>query len=117
MYSFLLQIILFSSLGVVIYILSRAVERVPDDREVAHTPGVFDRMLRALPLAEADRWINTTFEKLLRKTRVNLLKIDNLINKGIDKVRRNSSVHASRHDSQHQLFREDVDERDGSDEV
>lgn len=88
MYDFFLQIAFFSSLGVMVFLFARAVPRVSDTGELPHPPGAFDRLLRSLPLSEIDERLNTFFEKLLRKMKVLVMKVDNQINRGINKVKK-----------------------------
>lgn len=88
MYDFLLQSTFFLSLGVIVYLLARAVPRVNEEGETAHAPGFFDRLLTKLPLREIDNWLNAFFEKFLRRLRVGLMKLDNLVNQYLSKFKK-----------------------------
>lgn len=90
MYDFLLQTIFFASIGLVIYLLARAVPRVDEAGEVIHAPGRFDRFLSRLPLHEIDARINIFFEKFLRRLKVMTMKSDNLINKYLGKIKKHN---------------------------
>jgi hypothetical protein len=79
MYDLALSLVLFSSLGALIYLLARAVPRVHDAGDAAHVPGLFDRILVKLPLRDIDEGISRGTTKLLRRVRVGVLKLDNSI--------------------------------------
>ena len=79
MYDFFLQLILFVSLGTVIYLVVRAVPRVTETGGVLHTPGRFDRLLSRLPLREIDDRLNIVFEKSLRLLKVWIMKGGNAL--------------------------------------
>lgn len=88
MYDFVLNITFFGSLGIIVYLLARAVPRVPDSPEPERVRGAFDRLLRRLPLQRVDGWVSATLEKFLRKTRVAILKFDNFLHRSIDRVKK-----------------------------
>jgi len=110
MYDFLLQITLFSSFGVIVYVMARAVPRVNDAGEPVHTKGVIDRMLSRLPLEVADERLHTAFEKILRRIRVTVLRVDNSINERLEKLRKKSGKNGAMEANAH-LF-EKVSEKD-----
>lgn len=87
MYDFLLQTIFFVSLGVIIYMLARAVPRVTESGETVHTTDIFDRILSRLPLSKIDARLNLLIEKFLRRVKVWILKIDNLVNKRLKNIK------------------------------
>lgn len=89
MYNFLLQIITFSALAAVVYILARALPRVSEENELAgEKPNSFDRLLKKLPLEEIDKIINAFWGKFLRRFKVVILKIDNLVNKLLNRTKK-----------------------------
>ncbi len=88
MYDFILQTILFVSLGAVIYLMARAVPRVNDAGETVHTMGAFDRFLSRLPLREVDERLNSYSEKFLRRLRVFTLRFDNTLNQKLEKLKK-----------------------------
>ena len=87
MYDFLLQTIFFVSLGLVVYILARAVPRVSDTGEAMHTPGRFDRLLMKLPLHKIDERLNVFFEKTLRTMKVWIMKSGNVVDERISRLK------------------------------
>lgn len=93
MYDFLLQIIVFLSLGFIVYLFARALPRVSDETLVASAgkAGVLDRLLKKLPLAKMDLAINAFWGKALRRFKIVVLKIDNLLNRYISKVKKSDS--------------------------
>ncbi len=91
MYDFPLQIIVVICGGIMIYLLARALPRVPDDTGDSTIAGVgarFENWTRRLPLKQIDEAIIGFFEKVLRKIRVVNMKIENVVNAGIGKLRR-----------------------------
>jgi len=89
MYDFILQIAVFASLGVIIYLLARGMARVPETETEAVPPkhGIFDEFLKRLPLRQIDNFISLVLERVLRKIRLVLAKVDNLLNRSISKVK------------------------------
>ena len=96
MYDLLLQTSFFLSLGAIIYLLSRAIPRVTETGEVKHAQSRFDRFLMRLPLNKIDGRLNLFFEKILRRMRVSILKLDNLVNQYLNKFKRNSNKNETR---------------------
>lgn len=93
MYNFFLQTIAFVSLGAIIYLFARAIPRVNDSGEenIGKPSGLrsyFDRLGSRLPLSKIDAILNSFFEKFLRKSKVIVMKVDNLLNMYINKVRK-----------------------------
>lgn len=90
MANFALQIILVLSLGLIIFLFARAIPRVNGDD--AHSPTdalekKLERWIAALPLHKIDRGINLFLEKMLRKLRVMILKVDNVTHSFLAKVK------------------------------
>lgn len=86
---FILQIILLASAGVIVYLFARALPRVSDD-DIAPPSKIWLRIeefFRSLPLQKIDIFVNGILEKFLRKFRVIILKIENIVNAGIHKVK------------------------------
>ena len=88
MYDFLLQIILFGSLGVILYLMARAVPRVTDAGEPTHDSGRFDRLLSRLPLREIDARLNGYLEKFLRRIKVFIMRFNNVVDSKLNKLRK-----------------------------
>jgi len=88
MYNFFFQSTIVLSLGVIIYLLSRAVPRISDSHEINRAPNFFDQLIKKIPISRIDSALNLFFAKLLRKIKVLIMKTDNLINVGIHKLRK-----------------------------
>ena len=88
MYNFILEILIFSSLGFTVYLFARGVARVDETAPVSHPAGFFDRMLRRLPLDRIDERLNSFLEKILRRLRVLVLKLDNWVNGSLAKLKK-----------------------------
>ena len=88
MYNFILQIAVVVSLGTIIYLLARAAERRGETSRVNREPNQFDKWISQLPLAKIDSALNTFFGKFLRKSKVVLMKVDNLLNEYINKLKK-----------------------------
>lgn len=90
MANFVLQITLVLSLGFIIFLFARAIPRVNESD--AHTPTdalekKLERWIAALPLHRIDRGINLFLEKVLRKLRIVILKVDNVTHSFLAKVK------------------------------
>src|SRR3989338_7034843 len=88
MYNFFFQSAIVLSLGVILYLLSRAIPRISDSHEINHAPNFFDRLIKKIPISRIDSALNLFLEKLLRKIKVLVMKADNLINTGINKLKK-----------------------------
>lgn len=90
MYNAILQIIFFTSLGVMIYILARGAMRAEENAPTAvpAKPNYFDTLIKKLPLKKIDEFINAVLEKILRKMKIVVMKADNLLNRYISKVKK-----------------------------
>ncbi len=89
MYDFIVHIVLVGSLGIMIYLLARALPRVADEQGVLQS-GFFDRLVERLPLQRIDLVISGALEKLLRKAKILVLKLDNTINRYLEQIRKHS---------------------------
>ncbi|NCO15511.1 hypothetical protein AUJ30_00515 [Candidatus Wolfebacteria bacterium CG1_02_39_135] len=85
MYNFILQIAIMLSLGTMIYLMARAVPRVAD--EISKPETKFDGWLNRLRLEKFDVLLGNFLEKLLRKIKLFLMKLDNVTNNYLDKVK------------------------------
>ncbi len=85
MYDFIIQISLAASLGLMIYLLSRAVPRLSET--APRQANAFDRLLGKLPLDQVDSALSSSFERILRKTKIVLMKADNFINGHLTKMK------------------------------
>ena len=103
MYNFFLQIIVFSSLGLIIYLLARAIPRVEDTPVPSKTPNFFDKLMAKIPMAKIDENINSFLAKFLRKSKVIIMKIDNFVNDKLGKLTRKSGG-SEKKDEEQQLL-------------
>lgn len=87
MHDFILQLMLMGALGTMVYLVARAVPRVPDGEAHLGSRGKLDAWLSSLPLERLDAVLNASLEKTLRKTKIAVLKVDNLITAYLNKVR------------------------------
>lgn len=104
MYNFILQILVFSSLGLIIYLLARAVPRVSDAPAPTKTANFFDKLMGKLPLVKIDEGINSFLAKFLRKSKVVIMKVDNFINHRLGKLTRKNGSGEKKGDGDQQLL-------------
>ena len=90
MYNLLLNLIMFGSFGVVIYLMARAVPRVKDSGETVHAPGTIDRILSRLPLAKIDAKISSLTEKALRGVKVTIMRFDNFLTYRLKRMKKSN---------------------------
>ena len=91
MYNFVLQTVMFVSLGIVVLLVARALPRVPDRGTPQQTRmhSFFDRMIsKRIPLDKLDSFAQSFSEKVLRKTKVIVMKTDNFVDDHLDRVKR-----------------------------
>jgi hypothetical protein len=86
MFKFILQMLMVVSFGALLYIVARVLPRVGErednDREPSRTPRI------VVYLEQADEKLLIVLEKLLRRIRVMLLKLDNTISKKLGRFSR-----------------------------
>lgn len=95
---FILQLILFGSLGVIAYIVARAIPRL-DDGENQDIKFV-KSFMAYIPTHKLDLALASFLEKTLRKARVAVLRIDNSLMGYLGRVKSNGNGH----DKQKSLF-------------
>ncbi|MEX2033141.1 MAG: hypothetical protein WD889_01090 [Candidatus Colwellbacteria bacterium] len=79
----ILQLILFSSFAVIVYLMAIAVPRVKDDElNVASSKGA-----SILPLDRMDAFLNSWKEKVLRRLRIYLMKAEHSVTGQLNKSR------------------------------
>ena len=76
-----------SSLGMMIYILARAVPRISDEITDSGT-SKFDKFISSLPLEKIDIAFGNFLEKTLRKARLILLKMDNAVGGYLNSIKK-----------------------------
>ena len=94
MYNFILQIVIVLSLGVIIYLIARTIPRTTNESEASGLPnqkqtGGFDKLISKIPLAKIDAAIDSFLLKFLRKIKVLIMKVDNLLNIYLNKLKKN----------------------------
>ena len=89
MYNFILQIIVITSFGAIVYLLSRALPRLSEEPDTLAPgkPGVVERLMKRLPLQRMDAFFTSFSEKTLRKTRVLILRFENMVSGWIHRLR------------------------------
>jgi|SRR3989338_3474631 len=110
MQDFYLQLVLFISLGTVIYVAARAVPRISEGESERKPARNF---LTSLPLHKFDAAAASFLEKLLRKVKVLLLRVDNGVNGYLSKIR-SSNGNGNGVNGQKSLFTKDEEPTDGA---
>ncbi|MBI3638647.1 hypothetical protein HY227_02800 [Candidatus Wolfebacteria bacterium] len=88
MYNFILQIALMFSLGLMIYLVARAVPRIGDDIQVSPSVNKLDRLIASLPLEKIDSVFGSFLEKTLRRLRLVLMRLDNNVGNYLNKIKK-----------------------------
>lgn len=91
MFNFILQILLLVSFGLMVYLVARKIPVISDTIEEggAHR-GIFaktENFLSSIPYDKIDFLLSQFLEKTLRKTKLYLLKLDNQLNKHLEKFK------------------------------
>jgi hypothetical protein len=87
MFKFILEIIIVCSLGVIVYLFARALPRV-DDVDGSDESLKMKGDALSPYLEKIDGWISAVFEKFLRRAKVWVLKLDNLVSTELNKFKR-----------------------------
>src|SRR3989344_7620936 len=88
MYDFLLQTLVFVSLGIVVFLMARALPRVREQIDQP-APAIGDKvknLMSRIPLSKMDASLNGMLSKFLRKIRVLVLKLDNFIHDRLNRL-------------------------------
>lgn len=80
---------MMASLGVVVYILAVAIPRVGEPES---KPNPIREWVHRLPLHHMDATINSFVDKILRKSKIVVMKVDNFITSHINKDKNNSGI-------------------------
>jgi len=90
MITFILQIIAICALGFIVYMIGRVVPRVHEsDIEKAKEVSMFQWLIGYLE--QVDDWLLVIFEKFLRKLRVTIMKLDNVVSKRLAKFKKDQT--------------------------
>lgn len=102
MYNFILQTILMSSLAAIIYLFARALPRVNESSSQKQGGDYIEELLNRLPFEKADAFVSMTMEKVLRKTKVFVLKLDNILTTHLKNLK--PTIGAGKNEAVDQLF-------------
>lgn len=86
-YSFFLQLIMMMSLGAIIYIFASAVPRIEDEEEISQRHGFWEKLVKKIPLDRIDNYFNLFLQKIFRRIKVFLMKMDNLVTSRLDQFK------------------------------
>lgn len=92
MYNFILQISLMASLGVMVYLVGRAVPRVNDEVAEPSDKSKIEKLISSLPLDRLDAAFSNFLEKFLRRLRLILLKLDNAVGGHLNKIKKMNNI-------------------------
>lgn len=99
MFDFATHIIFALALGIMVYLLARALPRVVENPgEVPSS--AFDKLVERLPLEKADRALVSVFEQSLKKSKILVHKLDGAINRNLETLRRHSPAFKERQGEQ-----------------
>lgn len=84
--SLLFQLILLTSASVTLYLLALALPRMREEEAPSERVSL-EEMVRRMPLDRIDLAINAGLEKLLRKTKVAIMRADNFVTDKLNLVR------------------------------
>jgi len=88
MSDFILQTVLFLSLGAMVFLIGRAIPRLGEEAE----PKKISRFFSNLPVHKFDAALAGFLEKNLRKTRVKLLRVDNAVSSFLQKIKSKGGI-------------------------
>ena len=92
MYDFILQLAIVISLGAMVYLMARALHRVPDGEEtVVSDHSYFDQWLESVPFTKLEEKAQLLTAKFLRRIRIIVLKFDNLLHRYISSMKSNGA--------------------------
>lgn len=82
MYDLILQLALVISFGAIVYIMSLAIPRVDEENG---KPNIIRVWIRKLPMHRLDESIRQTKDKVLRRVKIVVMKVDNFISSHLNK--------------------------------
>jgi hypothetical protein len=84
MYSFILQLVVMVSLAVIIYLVARTIPRIDENAVLGERKRhFFDDFVSKLPLEKVDSIFSNLLEKMLRRSKIVIMKIDNILTRKI----------------------------------
>ncbi|HEY4524070.1 MAG TPA: hypothetical protein VJK04_04355 [Candidatus Paceibacterota bacterium] len=90
MSDFIIEIVLFSSLGTIIFLIGRAVPRLGEEEVKSKKLSQF---FKSLPIHKFDAAFASFLEKSLRKIRVFFLRVDNGVSGFLQKIKTRGGIH------------------------
>jgi len=91
MYDFFVQSAVFLSLGVVLYLVAKALPRISDNgSDELDKKASSSSFVSSSALEKADALVHSSFEKILRRLKVIVLKADNFITTSLGKIKSKS---------------------------
>jgi hypothetical protein len=87
MIEFILTIVLMFSVGIIIYLIASVLPRIEEEEESVIRIKFLDRLAHSEIPGKIDEFLNKFIEKILRKLKIIILKLDNYINMVLDKIR------------------------------
>jgi len=89
MYNLILQIAIFASLGAIIYITARALPRIEDSADVSQNQlPLIDSVFSSGFLDKADNLAKAILEKILRRMKIAVMKLDNFVSERLGKIKK-----------------------------
>ena len=80
MYSFILQFVIMASLAAIIYLVARTIPRIDENVVSGRSKRSFlESFFSKLPLEKIDLMFDNLLEKILRKFKIVVMKIDNTL--------------------------------------
>jgi len=89
MLNFIAEIVMVIGAGVILYLVAQALPRV-NDVDVSHSHKPKEHWVMHY-IELCDEWLESATEKLLRRARVSLLKLDNAVHKKIAGLRKENN--------------------------
>ena len=111
MYNFILQFLIMTSLAIIVYLVARATPRIDENIVFSKSKNsFFDNIVHKLPLEKIDLMSSNLLEKLLRRVKIIILKIDNILTKKLGNFK---SASSSQEDLRPNLFEKlDLDKKE-----
>jgi hypothetical protein len=81
MYSFVVNLVLIIAFGVMVYLLASALPRVKANEESGL---VRQRLIKSAYLEKIDEAVKRSYDKLLRRLKVAILKADNIVSRKLN---------------------------------
>jgi len=78
------------SLGVIIYLIARSAPRVTEVHVLPQRDNYLDKLAKKIPLEKMDAIASSLLEKFLRRLKVLILKLDNLLGNHLKNLRSNN---------------------------